>query len=67
MKLSEVARNTKVKANYVTRDRATMIGTIVSEEIKKPASGGQFQVLVQYERESSPRWVAGGNLTKVNW
>jgi hypothetical protein len=67
MKLSDVSLHTKVKANYVTRDRATMIGEIVSEEIKKPASGGQFQVLVQYERESSPRWVAGGNLVKVDW
>jgi hypothetical protein len=67
MKLSDVSLHTKVKANYVTRDRATMIGEIVSEEVNKQASGGQFQVLVQYERESSPRWVAGGNLVKITW
>ena len=67
MKLSEISLHTKVKANYISRDRATMIGEIVSEEVKKPASGGQFQVLVQYEKESSPRWVAGGNLVKITW
>ena len=67
MKLSEISLHTKVKANYISRDRATMIGEIVSEEVRKPASGGQFQVLVQYERESSPRWVAGGNLIKITW
>ena len=44
-----------------------MIGEIVSNEIKRNNNGGQFQVLVHYERETSPRWVAGGNLVKVEW
>jgi hypothetical protein len=66
MKISDVSLHTKVIRKDIT-NRAAMIGEIVSEEIKKPASGGQFQVLVQYERESSPRWVAGGNLVKITW
>jgi hypothetical protein len=44
-----------------------MIGEIVSAEVRKKESGGQFQVLVQYDRERRPRWVAGGNLAKVDW
>jgi hypothetical protein len=47
-----------------------MIGEIVSDEIKRNNSGGQFQVLVQYEIQPDrfiERWVAGGNLVKVEW
>ncbi len=66
MKISEVSLHTKVIRKDIT-NRAAMIGEIVSEEVKRQPSGGQFQVLVQYERESSPRWVAGGNLSKVEW
>lgn len=44
-----------------------MIGEIVSEEVKRSIGGGQFQVLVHYDREAAPRWVAGGGLVKVDW
>ena len=47
-----------------------MIGEIVSDEIKKNNGGGQFQVLVKYEilpDRFVQRWVAGGNLAKVEW
>ena len=66
MKLSDVSLNIKVIRKNVSGIKP-MIGEIVSTETKKSIGGGQFQVLVHYERESSARWVAGGNLTKVDW
>lgn len=66
MKLSDVSIYTKVIRKNLSGCRP-MIGEIVSDEVRKNESGGQFQVLVQYERESRPRWVAGGNLSKVDW
>jgi hypothetical protein len=66
MKLSDVHLHTKVIRKNLSGCQL-MIGEIVSDEIKKNENGGQFQVLVHYERESHPRWVGGGNLTKVDW
>jgi hypothetical protein len=67
MKIIDVHLHTRVSANYVTRDRAKYTGEIVSEEIKKTNSCAQFEVLVKYEKESSARWVAGGNLVKIDF
>ena len=66
MKLSDVHLHTKVIRKNLSGCKL-MIGEIVSDEIKKNENGGQFQVLVHYERESRPRWVGGGNLVKVDW
>ncbi len=69
MKQSEVSLHTKVIRKYLSGCKP-MIGEIVSDEIKKNNSGGQFQVLVQYEIQPDrfiERWVAGGNLVKVEW
>lgn len=44
-----------------------MIGEIVSDEVRRTSGGGQFQVLVQYDAESRPRWVGGGNLVKIDF
>ena len=69
MKLSDVHLHTKVIRKNLSGCRL-MIGEIVSDEIKKNNSGGQFQVLVQYEIQPDrfiKRWVAGGNLAKVEW
>lgn len=68
MRITDVSIHTKVtgKNSYTFRNRG-MVGEIVSEEVKKQLGGGQFQVLVKYERESTARWVAGGNLIKVDW
>ena len=69
MKLSDVHLHTKVIRKNLSGCRL-MIGEIVSDEIKKNNGGGQFQVLVQYEIQPDrfiKRWVAGGNLAKVEW
>jgi len=66
MRISDVSLHTKVIRKNLIGCRP-MVGEIVSDEIKKNNSGGQFQVLVQYERESRPRWVGGGTLAKVEW
>ena len=68
MKLSDVHLHTKViRKNMNYQNRTPMKGEIVSDEIQQTKGCGQFHVLVQYERESSARWVAGGNLTKIDW
>ena len=69
MKLSDVHLHTKVIRKNLSGCRL-MIGEIVSDEIKKNNGGGQFQVLVKYEIQPDrfvQRWVAGGNLAKVEW
>jgi hypothetical protein len=66
MKLSDIHIHTKVIRKNLSGCNL-MIGEIVSNEIKRNNNGGQFQVLVQYERESRPRWVGGGTLAKVDW
>ncbi len=68
MRITDISIHTKVtgKNSYTFRNR-DMVGEIVSDEVKKQLGGGQFQVLVKYERESTARWVAGGNLIKIDW
>jgi len=66
MQISDVHIHTRVIRKNLSGCKP-MIGEIVSDEIKRNNSGGQFQVLVQYERESRPRWVGGGTLVKVDW
>jgi hypothetical protein len=66
MKINDVHLHTKVIRKNLSGCKL-MIGEIVSDEIKQNQGGGQFQVLVHYERESSPRWVGGGNLVKIDW
>jgi hypothetical protein len=69
MRLSDVSLHTKVIRKNLIGCKP-MIGEIVSDEIKRNNSGGQFQVLVQYEIQPDrfiERWVAGGNLVKVDW
>lgn len=67
MKITDVSIHTKVISSDINGDRKKFIGEIVSEEVKRASGGGQFQVLVQYETERRPRWVAGGRLVKVNF
>jgi hypothetical protein len=69
MKQSEAILHTKVIRKNLIGCKP-MIGEIVSDEIKKNNNGGQFQVLVEYEIQPDrfvQRWVAGGNLAKVDW
>ena len=61
----EVILNTKVVAGRVTCSK--YIGTIVSEEILFVEGGGKYQVLVQFDKETSPRYVAGGRLVKIDF
>ena len=61
----EIILNTKVVAGRVTCDR--YIGTIISEEILFVEGGGKYQVLVQFDKETKPRYVAGGRLVKINF
>lgn len=70
MKLSEVVKDTKVTRKNINGDCTQLVGKIVSEEVQKNSTGGQFKVLVEYEIQPDrfiKRWVAGGNLTKVDW
>ena len=60
-----VVLNTKVVAGLVTCDK--YIGTIVSEEILFVEGGGKYQVLVQFDKEAKPRYVAGGRLVKIDF
>jgi len=62
----EIILNTKVivRGNIV---RQRYIGTIVSEEILFVEGGGKYQVLVKFDRETNPRYVAGGRLVKVDF
>ena len=62
---NEVIVNTKVVAGRVTCDK--YIGTIVSEEILCIEGGGKYQVLVQFDKETNPRYVAGGRLVKIDF
>jgi hypothetical protein len=69
MKQSEVIIHTKVIRKNLSGCKP-LIGEIVSDEIKRNNNGGQFQVLVKYEIQPDrfvQRWVAGGNLAKVEW
>ena len=62
---NEIILNTKVVAGRVTCDR--YIGTIISEEILCIEGGGKYQVLVQFDKETKPRYVAGGRLVKIDF
>ena len=62
---NEVILNTKVVAGRVTCNK--YIGTIVSEEILCIEGGGKYQVLVQFDKETKPRYVAGGRLVKIDF
>ena len=62
---TEVILNTKVVAGLVTCRQ--YIGTIVSEDILVVEGGGKYQVLVLFDKEAKPRYVAGGRLVKVDF
>ena len=62
---TEVILNTKVIAGLVTCHQ--YIGTIVSEDILVIDGGGKYQVLVKFDKETNPRYVAGGRLVKIDF
>ena len=62
---TDIILNTKVVAKFVTCHQ--YIGTIVSEDILVVDGGGKYQVLVQFDKESKPRYIAGGRLVRVDF
>jgi|GEM_PF-3566856 len=66
MRKNEIVLNTKVTLSNSTIF-AKYIGTIVSEEVSQVEGSGKCQVLVQFDEESTPRYVAGSRLVKIDF